>query len=114
MSTLTVFKEQAPNLFTPLGENMKFVPFKKSALVAAVGLAAVGTQAVAEQFKLEEVVVVAEKRSESLQDLSQAVTAITSNELDQKNIKILCFLEYVTGKAFYELFVLVSTISALT
>jgi iron complex outermembrane receptor protein len=65
---------------------MKLVPFKTSALVAAVGLTIAGTQALANGLKLEEVVVVAEKRSESLQDLSQAVTAITSDELDQKNI----------------------------
>jgi iron complex outermembrane receptor protein len=65
---------------------MKLVPFKTSALVAAIGLTIAGTQATANELKLEEVVVVAEKRSESLQDLSQAVTAITSDELDQKNI----------------------------
>ena len=34
----------------------------------------------------EEVVVIAEKRSESLQDLSQAVTALKQEELDEKNI----------------------------
>ena len=34
----------------------------------------------------EEVIVTAEKRSESLQDLSQAVTALTEEELDRKNI----------------------------
>ena len=34
----------------------------------------------------EEVVVTAEKRSESLQDLSQSVTALTGAQLDQKNI----------------------------
>ena len=36
--------------------------------------------------EIEEVIVVAEKRSESLQDVSQAVTAITSSELEIKNI----------------------------
>ena len=36
--------------------------------------------------EIEEVIVIAEKRSESLQDVSQAVTAITSSELDVKNI----------------------------
>ena len=36
--------------------------------------------------EIEEVIVIAEKRSESLQDVSQSVTAITSSELDVKNI----------------------------
>jgi iron complex outermembrane receptor protein len=35
---------------------------------------------------LEEVMVVAEKRNESLQDLSQAVTAITEQDLERKNV----------------------------
>ncbi len=34
----------------------------------------------------EEVIVTAEKRDESLQDVSQAVTAITENEIEAKNI----------------------------
>ena len=36
--------------------------------------------------EIEEVIVTAEKRSESLQDVSQSVTAITSSELEVKNI----------------------------
>ena len=36
--------------------------------------------------EIEEVIVIAEKRSESLQDVSQSVTAITGSELDVKNI----------------------------
>ena len=35
---------------------------------------------------LEEIIVVAEKRDENLKDLSQAVTVLTGEELDQKNI----------------------------
>ena len=35
---------------------------------------------------LEEIVVVAEKRDENLKDLSQAVTVLSGEELDQKNI----------------------------
>ncbi len=38
------------------------------------------------QTVFEEVVVIAEKRNESLQDLSQAVTALRQDELDEKNI----------------------------
>lgn len=43
--------------------------------------------ATAQKGVFEEVVVVAEKRYESLQDLSQSVTALTAMELDQKNIR---------------------------
>ena len=41
-----------------------------------------------EQSVFEEVIVTAEKRDESLQDVSQAVTAITDNEIEAKNIEI--------------------------
>ncbi|MEH6611127.1 MAG: TonB-dependent receptor [Halioglobus sp.] len=60
-----------------------------TAMSAAIG-AAVSSMAVqsvsAEQRSIEEIVVTAEKRSESLQDLSQAVTAITSRDMDNKNV----------------------------
>ena len=36
--------------------------------------------------EVEEVVVTAEKRSESLQDISQAVTALTESDIEEKNI----------------------------
>ena len=36
--------------------------------------------------EVEEVIVTAEKRSESLQDISQAVTVLTAEDIDQKNI----------------------------
>ena len=39
-----------------------------------------------EQSVFEEVIVTAEKRDESLQDVSQAVTAITDTEIEAKNI----------------------------
>ena len=35
-----------------------------------------------QESRIEEIMVVAEKRDESLQDLSQAVTAITSDDLE--------------------------------
>ena len=41
---------------------------------------------IASQAFLEEVIVSAEKRLESVQDVSQAVTAITSSEIETKNI----------------------------
>ena len=39
-----------------------------------------------DEMVFEEVVVVAEKRSESLQDISQAITVLSSQDLDRKNI----------------------------
>ena len=39
-----------------------------------------------QEARIEEIMVVAEKRDESLQDLSQAVTAISADELETKNI----------------------------
>lgn len=61
-----------------------------SALATALGVAAsqaVMHSASAEERAIEEVVVTAEKRTESLQDLSQAVTALTSKDLDNKNVQ---------------------------
>ena len=40
----------------------------------------------ADERTIEQIVVTAEKRGESLQDLSQAVTALTAKDLDNKNI----------------------------
>ena len=44
------------------------------------------TYAFAQENSIEEVFVTAEKRSESVQDISQAVTAISSDEIESKNI----------------------------
>jgi iron complex outermembrane receptor protein len=69
---------------------MKRLPFTKTSLSTALGLsalAAVSSTALQAQDRvIEEVVVVAEKRSENLQDLSQAVTSIGESELEVKNI----------------------------
>jgi outer membrane receptor protein involved in Fe transport len=42
-----------------------------------------------EEQVFEEVIVTAEKRDESLQDVSQAVTAITENEIEAKILHLL-------------------------
>ena len=39
-----------------------------------------------EQYVFEEIIVTAEKRDESLQDLSQAVTVLSSEDLDNRQI----------------------------
>ena len=57
--------------------------FKKVILASFVG--AFGLSLMAQE--VEEVVVTAEKRSESLQDISQAVTALTESDLEEKNIE---------------------------
>jgi iron complex outermembrane receptor protein len=44
------------------------------------------TYAFAQENTIEEVFVTAEKRSESIQDISQAVTAISSEDIESKNI----------------------------
>ena len=56
--------------------------FKKVVLASFVG--AFGLSLIAQE--VEEVVVTAEKRSESLQDISQAVTALTETDIQEKNI----------------------------
>ena len=57
--------------------------FKKVILASFVG--AFGLSLMAQE--VEEVVVTAEKRSESLQDISQAVTALTESDIEEKNIE---------------------------
>lgn len=66
----------------------KRVFFKKTIVVAVCLVCAptLSAQEANSPPSLEEIIVVAEKRNESLQDLSQAVTAISSNDLDNKNI----------------------------
>ena len=57
--------------------------FKKVILASFVG--AFGLSLMAQE--VEEVVVTAEKRSESLQDISQAVTALSESDIEEKNIE---------------------------
>ena len=45
-----------------------------------------GQQVLAQQNYIEDVIVTAEKRSESIQDISQSVSALTDSDLDSKNI----------------------------
>ena len=58
---------------------------KVGALVFA-GLFILTSPLMSADTRLEEIIVVSEKRSESLQDLSQAVTALSAEDLDAKNI----------------------------
>ncbi|MDC2972365.1 TonB-dependent receptor [Gammaproteobacteria bacterium] len=55
-------------------------------LTATIFVLHLNTYSQDEQSVFEEVIVTAEKRDESLQDVSQAVTAITDTEIEAKNI----------------------------
>ena len=55
--------------------------------IALAGIFALNFEIHAQNNVIEEVFVTAEKRSESLQDISQAVTAINGEELESKNIE---------------------------
>ena len=50
---------------------------------------------IADAQVIEDVIVTAEKRSESLQDISQSVTALTEEELETKNIRWVFLYEKV-------------------
>jgi iron complex outermembrane receptor protein len=61
--------------------------FKLKSLAIAVAMSNLTALSVnAEDRAIEQIVVTAEKRNESLQDLSQAVTALTAKDLDNKYI----------------------------
>jgi len=63
------------------------MPFKKRALTAVqLPLLLLAQSALAQSPVFEEVIVTAEKRDESLQDLSQAVTALTSDDVEQRQL----------------------------
>ena len=59
--------------------NLLFKKVILASFVSAFGLGLIAQE-------VEEVVVTAEKRSESLQDISQAVTALTETDIEEKNI----------------------------
>ena len=61
-------------------------PLALAVAVAAAPLVSTYTMAQDAKPVFEEVLVTAEKRSESLQDLSQAVTAFSSEDLDQRDL----------------------------
>ena len=59
---------------------------QRTALAAATLAAIIGLDAAAQQPVLEEVIVVAQKREESLQETAIAITALTSDMFDSLNI----------------------------
>ena len=64
---------------------MNFMSFNKNFLLS-ISLLFFGVSLLAQDNVIEEVFVTAEKRSESLQDISQAVTAISDQDIESKNI----------------------------
>ena len=64
---------------------MKF--FKLNTMMSFFALTMLSFGAYAQNSSIEEVIVSAEKRSESLQDLSQAVSALSDSDLEAKNIE---------------------------
>ena len=56
-----------------------------------------GVSAFSQDNVIEEVFVTAEKRSESLQDISQAVTAISDQDIESKNIESMVDLSAIVS-----------------
>lgn len=66
---------------------MSKITFKLKPIAIAIVVSNMAVLSVnADERTIEQIVVTAEKRGESLQDLSQAVTALTAKDLDNKNI----------------------------
>jgi iron complex outermembrane recepter protein len=74
--------------------------FKRKSLSAVIGLAAIGAlsqvPAHAEGLVLEEIIVTAQKRAESVQDIPVAVTAVQGDTLDKMGIKTFSDLTKVS------------------
>ena len=68
--------------------------FGKTIFVAFLTIS-INIQGQDDQSVFEEVIVTAEKRSESLQGVSQAVTALTSSEIEVKNINSIVDLSAI-------------------
>jgi iron complex outermembrane receptor protein len=80
-----VLQTKLQNKKTSRGNLMKnYVNILSKKIVLASFVGSFGLSLVAQE--IEEVVVTAEKRSENLQDISQAVTALTESDIEEKNI----------------------------
>jgi iron complex outermembrane receptor protein len=65
---------------------MKTSLYLKKLFISSTFFSVLCLAAITEAQVIEDVIVTAEKRSESVQDISQSVTAITKDDLDAKNI----------------------------
>ena len=73
---------------------MNYIPFNRNFLLS-ISLLFFGLPLLAQDNVIEEVFVTAEKRSESLQDISQAVTAISDQDIESKNIESMVDLSAI-------------------
>ena len=73
---------------------MDYIFFNKKFLLF-ISLLVFGPSLLAQDNVIEEVFVTAEKRSESLQDISQAVTAISDQDIESKNIESMVDLSAI-------------------
>ena len=73
---------------------MNFMSFNKIFLLS-ISLLFFGVSLLAQDNVIEEVFVTAEKRSESLQDISQAVTALSDQDIESKNIESMVDLSAI-------------------
>ena len=73
---------------------MNYIPFNRNFLLS-ISLLFFGLPLWAQDNVIEEVFVTAEKRSESLQDISQAVTAISDQDIESKNIESMVDLSAI-------------------
>ena len=73
---------------------MNYISFHKKFLLT-ISLLVFGSPLLAQENVIEEVFVTAEKRSESLQDISQAVTAISDQDIESKNIESMVDLSAI-------------------
>ena len=72
---------------------MKYISIQKKFLLSISIF--LGVSLLAQENVIEEVFVTAEKRSESLQDISQAVTALSDQDIESKNIESMLDLSAI-------------------
>jgi iron complex outermembrane receptor protein len=73
---------------------MNYISFNRNFLLS-ISLLFFGLPLWAQVNVIEEIFVTAEKRSESLQDISQAVTAISDQDIESKNIESMVDLSAI-------------------
>ena len=79
--------------------------FLKSSLLAWFGIAAasISTFAIAEELGvIEEVVVTAQKREQSLQEVAASITAVTAQDLEFKGLKDLRDLQFAVPSLHFK------------
>ena len=65
-------------------------------LVSALALAAFGAGATAQELMLEEVIVTAQKRAQSIQDVPISITAFSGDFLEEQGIQLISEVASIT------------------